>query len=168
MWTTFRKPSEDTPTVTWQGADRPLTSACFCQAAVPAGITGPAKLGSWTINNVITKTLTLVHFGFSSVKTESLTMTFLIPTSGERKEEKMKILYGESMWTGDGHIDSTARVCVCFGRLYSHMFSCRIKLAMLLCLKNFGRISLEKRPWSNTWKLFPLWDTSRIKGWRLD
>lgn len=35
------------------------------------------------------------------------------------------------------------------------MFSCRTKLAMLLCLKYLGSTSLAKRPWSNTWKLVP-------------
>lgn len=39
---------------------------------------------------------------------------------------------------------------------YSHMLSCRTKLAMLLCLKYFGSTSLANCPWSNTWKLFPL------------
>lgn len=36
------------------------------------------------------------------------------------------------------------------------MLSCRTKLAMLLCLKYLGSTSLANRPWSNTWKLFPL------------
>lgn len=36
-----------------------------------------------------------------------------------------------------------------------HMFSCRTKLAMLLCLKYLGSTSLANRPWSNTWKLVP-------------
>lgn len=40
---------------------------------------------------------------------------------------------------------------------YSHMLSCRTKLAILLCLKYFGRTSLAKRPWSKTWKLVPDW-----------
>lgn len=44
------------------------------------------------------------------------------------------------------------------GWWYSHMLSCLMKLAMLLCLKNFGRTSFENRPWSNTWKLAPLWN----------
>lgn len=44
---------------------------------------------------------------------------------------------------------------------YSHMLSCRTKLAMLLCLKYFGRTSLAKRPWSKTWKLVPDWKRLR-------
>lgn len=45
---------------------------------------------------------------------------------------------------------------------YSHMLSCRTKLAMLLCLKYLGSTSLANWPWSNTWKLFPLcWETRR-------
>lgn len=39
---------------------------------------------------------------------------------------------------------------------YSHMLSWRTKLAMLLCLKYFGRTSFANRPWSNTWKLVPV------------
>lgn len=73
----------------------------------------------------------------------SVRVTIIIPTMEEGKNRK----------GNDSKL--TVHVSVCEG-LYSHMFSCRMKLAMLLCLKNFGRISLEKRPWSNTWKLFPL------------
>ena len=51
--------------------------------------------------------------------------------------------------------------------MYSHMLSCRTKLAMLLCLKYFGRTSLAKRPWSNTWKLVPVWNTEQSHRWRV-
>lgn len=37
------------------------------------------------------------------------------------------------------------------------MLSCLMKLAMLLCLKNFGRISFAKRCSSSTRKLVPSW-----------
>lgn len=40
-------------------------------------------------------------------------------------------------------------------RNHLHMLSCRTKLAMLLCLKNFGRISFANLCSSNTRKLFP-------------
>lgn len=40
-----------------------------------------------------------------------------------------------------------------------HMFSCLMKLAMLLCLKYLGRISLAKRCSSNTRKLLPSWNS---------
>lgn len=52
--------------------------------------------------------------------------------------------------------------------LHLHMFSCRTKLAMLLCLKYLGSTSLAKRPWSNTWKLVPFCkgdkDTGKFRG----
>lgn len=68
-------------------------------------------------------------------------------------------LYGIHLNTQD------TRVCEVMSRQssglgtegYSHMLSCRTKLAILLCLKYFGRTSLAKRPWSNTWKLVPDW-----------
>lgn len=44
------------------------------------------------------------------------------------------------------------------------MFSCRTKLAMLLCLKYLGSTSLAKRPWSNTWKLVPFCKGDKDKG----
>lgn len=48
--------------------------------------------------------------------------------------------------------------------LHLHMFSCRTKLAMLLCLKYLGSTSLAKRPWSNTWKLVPFCKGDKDKG----
>lgn len=49
-------------------------------------------------------------------------------------------------------------------RLNLHMFSCRTKLAMLLCLKYLGSTSLAKRPWSNTWKLVPFCKGNKDRG----
>lgn len=54
--------------------------------------------------------------------------------------------------------------CAGSWELHLHMFSCRTKLAMLLCLKYLGSTSLAKRPWSNTWKLVPFCKGHKDKG----
>lgn len=68
------------------------------------------------------------------------------------KETKKRTLISNYSWTMRKEENFGEAVAV--GN-HLHMLSCRTKLAMLLCLKNFGRISFANLCSSSTRKLFP-------------